>query len=353
MRVPSGSELISAIIPLTSLWKRIDVSQEPTATIWVPGGTNKCLDAADNRIGNGGRWQIWDAHGGANQQLKLKDNRIVIGSNFCMDLPEGKAYNGAAVGMWQCSDNNKNQVFVPRANNMIEFGSSGFCLNRKDGGRANGTPLQVWQCNTNDPNFKWDITTVARATQPQPQPPQQNTGGGGTSTGAGNFYGLSVISFDDMCRRFPQIAQNRAPIAAAAADQRIHPTFLAAICMQESTCSPTYNGFGYFQFSDWNAWLKYGAGGDRNSIWDSSYASARYYRDLIDSNNGNVYAAMNGYSGSWPGYTDGIAAWTSGYTPKTHQRRAEKGYAGNLQAHKNHKRKRLHDHDAPGHEHQL
>lgn len=314
MKFPSGSDIINSIVPLTTLWKRIDVSQVSSTSIQVGNNPGQVLDLIDNNFANGNGLQVWKDYKAANQLVKLKDGRIVFGANKCMDVPDGRAGNGVLPQIWDCGTDNPNQWWqIHYDTGGIEFRDSGYYLNVRDGFSGNGGRIQLWQYNPYDPNFKFQITTLV---------PSTNNGGSDWAiTGAQNWMGMNVISFDDMCNRFPQVARYKDALRQAAADQNIHATFLAAIGMQESGLTSPSNGAGAYQFTDYNAWARWSNGGNRNNVVDSIWAGARYYRYLINYYNQNLYNAVQNYCGWLSFYWGDIGTWTAGNIPKSHQRR--------------------------------
>jgi endo-1,4-beta-xylanase len=63
----------------------------------------KCLDVAPNAAA-GTRVQIWDCHGGANQQWTFNSNGTISSAQtgLCLDVNGGASANGSAVIVWNC-----------------------------------------------------------------------------------------------------------------------------------------------------------------------------------------------------------------------------------------------------------
>jgi len=124
---------------------------------WHPaeiiGFGGKCLDVNGAGTDNGTVVQMWDCHGGANQQWTFSGGQIVGLAGKCLDVKGAGTDNGTAVQMWDC-------VGVPNQQwNFINakiFGFGGKCLDVRGAGTANGTAVQMWDCATvANQNWSW------------------------------------------------------------------------------------------------------------------------------------------------------------------------------------------------------
>jgi hypothetical protein len=64
----------------------VDIALTAIGSILV-SGDSKCLDVhSPDRVTNGGRVQIWECHGGINQQWRFAGNMLVSGNGMCLDV---------------------------------------------------------------------------------------------------------------------------------------------------------------------------------------------------------------------------------------------------------------------------
>lgn len=267
------------------------VAGEARAATYQPLKTheNYCLDHTGGSMINGTKPQIWTCNGGKNQNWQLKaDGHLKSAAGLCLDLKDGQRKNAAAVQMWTCADNNANQLWE-WAGNALRLKGTNLCLDVVDGGFWDGARLQVWQCAQNASSSN----QLFAFSQSQAAP---------AAASGDTWFDHPMVSIDKFVQLHPECAPGKDAFVAAAADQGLHPTFLAAICSIESTCGVGLVGSssawgGYFQFTDDSAWREFGNGGDRNNIWDAAYAAARYFRSLLNSNGNDMDAAMRSYNG--------------------------------------------------------
>jgi poly(hydroxyalkanoate) depolymerase family esterase len=131
-------------------------SSPPSSSTGILRGTgsNRCLDDPAGATANGTQLQIWDCHGGANQQFTQNGRALqVLGK--CLDLP-GNAAAGTRVQIWDCHGGT-NQQWNVNGNGTISNVQNGLCLDVNGGNTANGTAVIVWTCH-NGPNQRWTRT---------------------------------------------------------------------------------------------------------------------------------------------------------------------------------------------------
>lgn len=254
----------------------------------LAGKSNKCIDVVNGQFVNGGHVQLYDcSSSNVNQQWSLSNGQLKAGGK-CLDLAGGYQTNGASLQLWDCYTGSKNQAWEQAGNNIRLTGTN-FCLDVRNGSYVNGGTVQLYTCDWRGSasNQAWTL--------------------GGSSSGSSvaarsdssTYCGYPAISIDAFMQKNTFCAWLKDPIVAAARDIGVNATFLASICIVESSCTvPTSNQGGPWQFTDDATWNVYGgAGKDRKNPWDAAYAAARYYKDLLSQTNGDLDKAMRLYNG--------------------------------------------------------
>jgi alpha-galactosidase len=118
-------------------------------------GSGRCLDITGASQTNGTLAEIWDCHGGANQQFTATSagELRVYGNAKCLDVYNNQTANGTAVEIWDCNGG-ANQRFQLNSNGSITAVGANKCLDVTGNGTANGTKVQIWDCN-GGANQKW------------------------------------------------------------------------------------------------------------------------------------------------------------------------------------------------------
>ncbi|MFJ8807102.1 non-reducing end alpha-L-arabinofuranosidase family hydrolase [Streptomyces sp. NPDC102490] len=110
-------------------------------------GSGRCLDVPGTSQTDGTNVQIWDCHGGTNQQWTLTDdNELTVYGNKCLDVPGHATTAGTRPVIWSCNGGT-NQRWRANADGTIVAVESGLCLDVNGGATANGTAVQLWNCN--------------------------------------------------------------------------------------------------------------------------------------------------------------------------------------------------------------
>ena len=121
---------------------------------------------------NGATVQVWDCHGGPNQQWSWDRDRsaIVSASGKCLAVrPSDMGSRRARVTVWDCSGN-PNQAW--QRNGQMLVNAAGLCLSVPPGQtQMNGGQVTLWDC-TGSPNQQWSRRHMA----PPPPPPMQPSG---------------------------------------------------------------------------------------------------------------------------------------------------------------------------------
>ncbi|WP_372665961.1 endo-1,4-beta-xylanase [Amycolatopsis kentuckyensis] len=118
---------------------------------------NRCLDVPSSSTTAGTALQIWDCHGGTNQQWTRTSSgtlTVYAGSTQrCLDTAGGGTAAGTAAVIANCTGGNGQKWTFP-GNGTITNTQSGLCLDVTGAGTANGTAVIVWTCNGGS-NQRW------------------------------------------------------------------------------------------------------------------------------------------------------------------------------------------------------
>jgi hypothetical protein len=131
-----------------------DPAQAATSGALRGAGSGRCLDVPNASQADGTNLQIWDCHGGANQQWTLTDNnQLTVYGNKCLDVPGHATTAGTRPVLWSCNGGT-NQQWRVNSDGTVVAVESGLCLDVSGGATANGTAVQLWNCNGGS-NQKW------------------------------------------------------------------------------------------------------------------------------------------------------------------------------------------------------
>ncbi|MDX3694467.1 non-reducing end alpha-L-arabinofuranosidase family hydrolase [Streptomyces europaeiscabiei] len=148
--------LAAAVAALAALAALLVAGPAQAATTSDVRGVDsgKCLDVSGFSQTDGANVQIWDCHGGINQQWTLTDsNQLTVYGNKCLDVRGGATTNGTPVQIWSCNGSD-NQQWRVNADGTIVGVRSGLCLEVSGWGKTNGTAVQIWSCHGGT-NQKW------------------------------------------------------------------------------------------------------------------------------------------------------------------------------------------------------
>jgi poly(hydroxyalkanoate) depolymerase family esterase len=122
-------------------------------------GAGKCLDVPGQTTTPGTRLQIWDCHGGTNQQwtsTAAGELTVYSGSSpRCLDAEGGGTTAGTAAIIWSCHGG-ANQKWRLGADGSVTGTQSGLCLEVANSGTANGSAARLWTC-TGQSNQRWTL----------------------------------------------------------------------------------------------------------------------------------------------------------------------------------------------------
>ncbi|MEV8438003.1 PHB depolymerase family esterase [Actinosynnema sp. NPDC051121] len=122
-------------------------------------GAGKCLDVPGQTTTAGTRLQIWDCHGGVNQQwtnTTAGELTVYSGTTLrCLDAEAGGTTAGTAVIIWSCHGG-ANQKWRLNADGTVTSAQSGLCLEVANSATANGSAARLWTC-TGQTNQRWTL----------------------------------------------------------------------------------------------------------------------------------------------------------------------------------------------------
>lgn len=109
--------------------------------------SGRCVDVPGYRTTNGTQVQLWDCHGGINQQWTYTSGRALsVYGNKCLDAEGYGTSPGTRVTIYDCHGGT-NQQWTINADGSITGVQSGLCLDANAAGAANGTRIVLWSCN--------------------------------------------------------------------------------------------------------------------------------------------------------------------------------------------------------------
>lgn len=115
-------------------------------------GSGRCLDVPSASTTDGTQLQLWDCHGGTNQQWEYTDaGEFRVYGDKCLDA--AGTGNGSKVQIYSCWGGD-NQKWRLNSDGSIVGVQSGLCLDAVGGGTGNGTPIQLYSCS-NGSNQRW------------------------------------------------------------------------------------------------------------------------------------------------------------------------------------------------------
>ncbi|MES9521544.1 endo-1,4-beta-xylanase [Streptomyces capoamus] len=118
-------------------------------------GSGRCLDVPGSGTTDGTQLQLWDCHGGTNQQWTYSDaGELRVYGNKCLDA--AGTGNGSKVQIYSCWGGD-NQKWRLNSDGTIVGVQSGLCLDAVSAGTANGTLIQLYNCS-NGTNQRWTRT---------------------------------------------------------------------------------------------------------------------------------------------------------------------------------------------------
>nr|WP_030326168.1 ricin-type beta-trefoil lectin domain protein [Streptomyces sp. NRRL B-3229] len=125
-----------------------------STTKLVGVGSGRCIDVPGYNQTNGTLPQLWDCHGGDNQQWTLTPAKeLRVFGDKCLDAKDHGTSNGTPVEIWSCNGGG-NQQWTVNSNGTVVGVESGLCVDAIDGATANNTKLQLYSCHAGT-NQQW------------------------------------------------------------------------------------------------------------------------------------------------------------------------------------------------------
>jgi alpha-galactosidase len=119
-------------------------------------GSNRCLDDPNGSTTNGVQLVIWDCNGGANQQWTYTAGKQLQVLGKCLDAYNNQTSPGTKVEIWDCNGQT-NQQWNLNSDGTVTGVQSGLCLDVAGAATANNTLVQLWTC-TGAANQRWTRT---------------------------------------------------------------------------------------------------------------------------------------------------------------------------------------------------
>jgi alpha-galactosidase len=116
-------------------------------------GSNRCLDDPNGSTTNGVQLVIWDCNGGSNQLWTSTSGNQLQVLGKCLDAFNNQTTAGTKVEIWTCNGG-ANQQWRFNSDGTITGIQSGLCLDVTGAGTANGALIELWTCNGGS-NQKW------------------------------------------------------------------------------------------------------------------------------------------------------------------------------------------------------
>ncbi|MGJ5895428.1 1,4-beta-xylanase [Streptomyces sp. V2] len=108
-------------------------------------GSGRCVDVPNSSTTDGTQVQLYDCHGGTNQQWQSTSaGELRVYGNKCLDA--GGSGAGARIQIYSCWGG-ANQQWRLNSDGTVTGVQSGLCLDTVSGGTANGTLMQLSSCS--------------------------------------------------------------------------------------------------------------------------------------------------------------------------------------------------------------
>ena len=164
------SSVLLTVASLLSLVPAASSAATPAAPL-IGVASQRCLDVYQRSSEPGTVVQIWDCHGGANQQWALTDAaelRTLDGTR-CLDAEQMGTAPGTPVASYSCTGL-ANQRWRLNADGSITGVQSGLCLDVAGASTAAGAKLILWTCHGLS-NQRWVRGTPGSTDSTPPTPP--------------------------------------------------------------------------------------------------------------------------------------------------------------------------------------
>ncbi|MEK8106205.1 ricin-type beta-trefoil lectin domain protein [Micromonospora sp. M12] len=120
-------------------------------------GSNRCLDVPNGNETNGTLPIIWDCHASTNQQwTRTGAGELRTAGGKCLDVYDNGTANGTVVEIWDCNGQANQQWRLNSDGSLLAVGADR-CLDVIGNATANGSAVAIWDCNGGN-NQKWRTT---------------------------------------------------------------------------------------------------------------------------------------------------------------------------------------------------
>ncbi|MFB9238650.1 ricin-type beta-trefoil lectin domain protein [Plantactinospora siamensis] len=116
-------------------------------------GSNRCLDDPNGGTTNGVQLQIWDCTGGAGQRWTYTGSGQLQVVGKCLDAYNNQTSAGTKVILWDCNGQT-NQQWRMNSDGTVTGVQSGLCLDVTGAATGNGALVELWTCNGQS-NQRW------------------------------------------------------------------------------------------------------------------------------------------------------------------------------------------------------
>lgn len=122
---------------------------------YVSALNNKCIDIPNSRFVDGAAVQMWTCNNSSAQQFAVDAGRLRTQNNLCLDAAGAGTGNGTPLQLATCSTNRAQQFTVSGAGDLVNINANR-CVDIKDVNPADGATLQLWDC-AGTANQKWTV----------------------------------------------------------------------------------------------------------------------------------------------------------------------------------------------------
>ncbi|MFE9611370.1 ricin-type beta-trefoil lectin domain protein [Streptomyces sp. NPDC006012] len=135
------------------------VQPPPAPSAGVPGtavyshASGRCIDVVGGRAVQGAALQIWDCSKAASQRWTFAADGTMRALGMCVQLAGGSTADGTNLELARC-DGGPAQSFGLNSDHDLVSGLADKCADVRDLSTANGSRLQLWSCAGSD-NQKW------------------------------------------------------------------------------------------------------------------------------------------------------------------------------------------------------
>ncbi|WP_433533025.1 protein kinase domain-containing protein [Micromonospora sp. CA-263727] len=131
-------------------------SASPAAGNTIIGfASDRCIDIPEGKAYVGARLHIWDCHRSAKQLWTFPGDGTVRSMGKCLDVAGGSTQDGAAIQLSDCTGTGSQKFTLNNAHDLVNVRADR-CVDVAEQSTANGARLHLWQCNGKG-NQKWKL----------------------------------------------------------------------------------------------------------------------------------------------------------------------------------------------------